>query len=386
MSIGNPRIAACHDLTRLIQEHRPFSFLRLGDGEVAFMLAVQDKRAPYRPELRASCEMAYDGPGIEERHYDRLRRAYEECTYLDYHDNIPINIENLPRLELARKPGLYRNETPATATLIFDWTYHEFGKFIAGRKCLFAGAEGSLLRELYADPEYRDLAKDFWPADAQPFFHQVRGDGHALSANLDLIKADLATLITEHQIDTLFLCLGGAAKIICHELSQELNIRAIDWGSMMRGLAYCGSAGFATWRASHSPYFVRVPFAMHMDALERAYPQFTPATLVAKAHSQLCLELQRKEVARSFPADALDDTNYDAQPENLRRFEEARRIYERRYCPLAKTDPEAGALIAEFRFWRLKKGIGWDGRLFLIAVAIKGVLRRLFPWLFKCRS
>jgi hypothetical protein len=125
---------------------------------------------------------------------------------------------------------------------------------------------------------------------------------------------------------------------------------------MMRGLAYCGSAGAALWRASHNPFFVRIPFAMHMEALERAHPDMPPATLLAKAHAQLCLDLQRKEAMNSFAADAIDPSSFDASEENLMRFFEGRRVYEARYRPLARRDPAAAKLVQEFDYWCLKKG------------------------------
>ena len=377
MTPAESRRDACRRLTRLLREHRPFSFLRLGDGELSFMLNVQRGMTNQVPHFPASCEIAYDGPGIDDRHYDRLRRSYEECTYLDFHDSIPFNACYLAELNLQRSAKLFRNGSPETSLLVYDWTYHEFRDFIRGRRCLFAGAEAALLRELHADREYRALAAPFWPVDADPVFHQVRGNGANLSENLDLIKSDLAKLIRDHQIDTLFLCLGGAAKIICHELAQELTIRALDWGSMMRGLAYCGSAGAALWRASHNPFFVRIPFAMHMRALLQAHPDMPPVTVLAKAHAQLCLDLQRKEPMTSFAADPIDPSSFDPSPENLHRFFQGRRYYQEHFVPLARRDPEAMSLVREFHYWCLKKGLGWKGKLFQLVVRGRKSIRSL---------
>jgi len=358
------RREACERLTELMKSVRPFSFLRLGDGELAFMLNVQEGIALKERELKASVNIAYDGPGIDQRHYERVRTSYEECTYVDLHDKLDFNSENIPRLRWNRRSGLYQNESPETSLLLYDWTNSEFCDYIRGRKCLFAGAEAALLRELYADSEYRKLAAAFWPPDAQPVFHQVRGDGENLSTHLDAIKDDVAAIIRDQQIDTLFLSLGGAAKPICHELSRELNICAMDFGSMMRGLAYCGSSGAGLWRSSHNPFFVRVPFAMHMQALERAQPGLSPVKLLAKAHAQLCLDLQRREVGWSVAADVIDASSFDPNPENLRVFDEALRYYQRHYRPLAEGNPEAQALIREFDGWCVKKGLGWRGKIF----------------------
>jgi hypothetical protein len=369
------RREACHRLTELMKSVRPFSFLRLGDGELAFMLKMQEGKALIQRELKASVNIAYDGPGIDQRHYERVRKSYEECTYLDLHDKLDFNSANIPRLHWQRRAGLYQNDSPETSLLLYDWTYREFHDYIRGRRCLFAGAEAALLRELYANDAYRKLAAAFWPADAQPVFHQVRGDGEDLSNHLDAIKNAVAATIRDQRIDTLFLSLGGAAKPICHELSQELNICAADFGSMMRGLAYCGSSGAGLWRSSHNPFFVRVPFSMHMQALERAQPNISSVKLLAKAHAQLCLELQRREEGWSVAADVIDASSFDPSPENLRIFREALRHYEREYRPLARGNREAQALVNEFDDWCLKKGLGWRGKIFRGLVYMRNALR-----------
>jgi hypothetical protein len=369
------RREACRRLTGLMKSIRPFSFLRLGDGELAFMLNVQEGIAIQRRDLKASVNIAYDGPGIDQRHYERVRTSYEECTYLDLHDRFSFNAENLPRLRWERREGLYQNESPETSMLVYDWTNTEFHDYIRGRRCLFAGAEAALLRELYSDPEYRKLASAFWPDNAEPVFHQVRGDGENLSDHLDAIKDDIAAIIRDQQIDTLFLSLGGAAKPICHELSRELNVCAMDFGSMMRGLAYCGTSGAGLWRSSHNPFFVRVPFAMHMQALERAHPNPGPVKLLAKAHAQLCLDLQRREAGWSLASDVIDLSSFDPSPENLRVFHSALRHYQKHYRPLAHDNPEAQALVREFDEWCLKKGLGWRGKIFRGLLYMRNALR-----------
>lgn len=370
------RREACQRLTALMKSARPFSYLRLGDGELAFMLRVQEGLAPRQRELRASVNIAYDGPGIDQRHYERVRTSYEQCDYLDLHDQLDFNADNIPNLRWQRRDGLHQNESAETSMLLYDWTNTEFHDYIRGRRCLLAGAEAALLRELHSNGEYRKLAESFWPADAQLLFHQVRGDGENLSNHLDSIKEDLAAIIRDQRIDTLFLSLGGAAKPICYELSCELNICAIDFGSMMRGLAYCGSSGAGLWRSSHNPFFVRVPFSIHMQALERAQPNLNAVKLLAKAHAQLCLDLQRREVGWSLAADAIDASSFDPSSENLHIFHTALQDYRQRYRPLAEGDPEAQALVREFDHWCVKKGIGWRGKIFHSLLYIRNALSR----------
>ena len=101
--------------------------------------------------------------------------------------------------------------------------------------------------------------------------------------------------------------------------------------------------------------------------------------LVAKAHAQLCLELQRKELLKSITSDVNDGSMFDASAQNLRNFVEGMRTYRREILPLIQGDREALSLVQEFRFWRWKKGLGWDGRLFQLGVAVKGLPRRLWP-------
>jgi hypothetical protein len=364
MTEAGVRAEAARDLTRLMEADPAFCFLRLGDGELAFLLRAQNQLEDREPSLKPSCEIAHDGPGIHPRHAARLLQAYERCSYLDFYERVPFNAEYLGELALQRPPELARNSGPETSQILFTWTLQEFGPFLRGRRSLFAGAEGALLRELWSDAGYRQIAHAFWPADATVFFHQVRDDGRRLSDNLDATKADLAVEIRREKIDTLFLCLGGAAKIICQELSAELGIRTIDFGSMMRALAYCGSSGGGPWRASHTPFCVRVPFELHLRALERAQPSLTTVELLARAHAQLCLELQRMEPGVSFASDAIDPSSYDPSEENLARFREGVRVYLERYRPRARGDAEAESLVSEFAFWCEKKGLGGRGRLF----------------------
>jgi hypothetical protein len=115
-----------------------------------------------------------------------------------------------------------------------------------------------------------------------------------------------------------------------------------------------------------------------MAALLRAWPAITPVQILAKAHAQLCLELQHKEVMRSFSSDAIDGASYDPSPENLRRFHEAHRDYVRLYRPLRKDSREAEALVREFDYWMMKKGLSWKGRVFHALVRSKQALRGVF--------
>ncbi len=375
------REAAAH-LTSLLEQHACLSYLRLGDGETQWLLTVQRGQAApwyqYVDEQQASLGRAVGTRGLELRHYDRFVHAHECCTYLDYCENVSeANRRNLRQIVLHRDPSLLRNACLETGNIIFDWTYYELKRYFARHRCLFASAEAAIARELYHDSRYRLLASDYFPDSAAVVFSQVRDDGRNYSENLNLIKEDLRQAIERGRIDTLFLSLASGAKILCYELAEEMGIRAIDWGAISRGLAYCGSPGYHADRSDHTPFFVRVPFDVYMEALERVHPRMTPGTRIAKAHAQLMLDLQEKRLMRTTPAD-MNGGGYDRSPENVRVFQQALRLYRRRYRPLAKSDPTAARLHREFRRWCLNAAVDWPGKTFRALVGIKGALRKAF--------
>ena len=114
-----------------------------------------------------------------------------------------------------------------------------------------------------------------------------------------------------------------------------------------------------------------------MKALRAAHPDLPADTLLAKAHAQLCLELQSKALLKSGTSDVNDGTMFDPSKENCRHFLESMKVYRQEIVPLAKGHPEALALVREFRRWRWKKGLEWDGRLFKLGVMAKRMLRRI---------
>lgn len=369
--------ARAADLTSLLERHASFSFLRLGDGELSLLLQFQKAIDPHSaPRLQPSCEIAHGSPGLSLEYGERLLRSYERCSFLDLYSELPFNRENLARLSWQRAPGTHGTVSSGGVGLIFEWVYHELRDYLLTHRCLVCGAEASLLRELLTDEAYRVTAERFWPREAAVVFLQPRRDGAHLADDLDAIKDDLRREVRAHGIDTIFLSLGGAAKILCHELAEELGIRAIDFGSALRSLTFSGSDGQSSWRSSHHPFLLRVSLEVYIAALRRARPELDPVTLLAKAHAQLCLDLQRKELLTSKTSDANDAAMFDASPENLAHFAEGLRFYRRELVPLAHGDARAEALAREFRAWRRKKGLGLEGRLFQLGVAAKGTLRR----------
>ena len=376
-------------LTRLLESHASFSFLRLGDGELQLMLNAQgqsEKRD--KPRLRPSCELAYGDTGLTLANCERLATSYERCSFVDLYGDLPYNKAHLDRLAWRRAHNQI-DVSSGTTGLLFEWMKNEFRSYIRRHSCIICGAEAALLEQLVRDPEYRRLASRFWPEGAQVVFLQPRNNGANLSRDIDQIKSDIKETLELNRADTVFLSLGGAAKILAFEIARESGVRALDFGSVLRALTFSGSDGHATWRASHHVHLVRVPFATYMRALQNAHPDFGPEWLVAKAHAQLCLELQTIRPFQSVTSDVSDSSLFDPSKENVKRFKEGLSCYRKIILPQVRADPAAMGLVKEFRYWRLKKGLCWDGRLFRLGVRLKSSMRRpyklAFPWGFRAR-
>ncbi len=374
------RREAARELTALLEANRAFSFIRLGDGEVLWLRQLETNAAPpcYRYlDGAGSVEVTRAVVGMEARHEARFRKALQGASYLDRCDSISVVRDYLPKLALQRDPALHTNASPETSNIIFEWVAFEMKSWLERHRCLIAGAEAALLRELYAVPAYREIASEVLPAGGELHFHQLRENGRHYSQNLDLIKEDLRREIERTGCDTLFLSLATGAKVLCYEIAQEMEIRAIDFGSMVRALTYAGSSGYQLCRDMHNPFLFRVPIALFMPALERAHPELGLAELASKSHAQMALEVHRHERFVFNTSDGLRDGAVELSEENLHHFRQSRRYYDRHYRGRVRADATARRLDAEFQRWCLKKGIGVSGKTFLALVRGKRTLRRL---------
>ena len=367
-------------LSRLMATTRPFCFLRMGDIELVYLLAEQDNRLD-EIEFRdgpISGTQGYANPGLSAKHAERLRRAYEGADYLDFHEKNWPNEHLVPKLILQRAPGSYRNPTKEASLVFLTWTENEFKQYCQGRRIGFAAAEARLLELLSQTPEFKRAATDYWPEKTEIFYHQVRNDGRDLDANLDLVKDDLREFVKEHRLDTLFLSLGGGAKILGYELSRELGICCFDFGAMIRAFTYSGCDGNRIARSPHSPFFFRIPFEVHMDALEQAFPNLTPAELLAKAHGQLLLEVMKREVGWTFAS-----WEFDFSEENRMAFRKAYRVYRTRYQRLFKASPETRKERAGFLHFCGTHGLTLEGRIFILWFRLKAWIRRAIRFVAK---
>jgi len=368
------RVSQAKLLSELMRSRRPFCFLRMGDMELAYLLAAQSNRVD---EIQfaggpMSGTQAYGNPGLSARHAKRLRKAYEGADYVDFHEQNWPNEHLVPRLVLEMAPGSYRNPTTEASLVFLTWTEHEFRQYCQDRRVGFAAAEARLLEFLSKMPEFRRAAADYWPEKAYIFYHQVRDDGRKLDANLDLVKEDLRGFVKEHRLDTLFLSLGGGAKILAYELSRELGICCFDFGAMSRALTYSGCDGNRTARSTHSPFLFRIPFGVYMNVLEQAMPNLTPAQLLAKAHGQLLLEVVKKEIGWTFVS-----SDFDFNRENLSNFRNAFKEYRRRYKKLFGLSPLTKKERTGFLHFCGTHRLTLEGRAFLFGFCLKSLGRRL---------
>jgi hypothetical protein len=370
-------------LSQLMATRRPFCFLRMGDMELVYLLAEQYKQLN---EIEfgdgpMSGTQGYANPGLSAKHAERLRRAYERADYLDFHEKNWPNEHLVPRLILQRAPDSYRNPTKEASLVFLTWTESEFKQYCQDRRVGFAAAEARLLELLSQTPEFKQAAKDYWPEKTEIFYHQVRNDGRDLDANLDLVKEDLREFVNEHRLDTLFLSLGGGAKILGYELSRELGICCFDFGAMIRAFTYSGCDGNRVARSPHSPFFFRIPFETHMDALEQAFPNLTPAELLAKAHGQLLLEVLKKEVGWTFAS-----WEFDFSEENVSAFRRGFKEYRQRYRKLFNSSSAAKTERVGFLHFCGTHRLTLEGRLFLMMFRAKGFVRRCLKQSARSRS
>jgi hypothetical protein len=370
------RLLESKRLTALMQTQRPFCFLRMGDVELKYLLTYQSNqldqlnRSDY-DDGPLSGTQGCGNPGLGPKYAHRLWKVYEQADYVDFHERNWPNEHLVKNLNLARSPGTHRNPDKDTSVIFLTWVEREFKGYGQGRRIGFAGAEARLLQLLSGTPEFKQLAASYWPEEAGIFFHQARNDGRNLDANLDLVKEDLRTFITSNRLDTLFLSLGGGAKILGFELSRELGICCFDFGAMTRALTYSGCDGNRVARSPHSPFLFRIPFGTYMDALEKAMPKLTPAELLAKAHGQLILEVMKREIGWTFAS-----WEYDFSVENRAAFKKAYQVYQIRYQHLFKASAEAQKERLGFLHFCGTHGLTLEGRIFLTLFRVKGIGRR----------
>jgi hypothetical protein len=373
-----PRLGEARRISELLAATPGFSFVRVGDTDVTLLLAMQEQiDGSLEPRWPVNGTTAFGNSGIDLRHGERLKRALERASYVDFHDRLwPIS-ELLPRLRLQRPHGLHRNPDAETSYIILTWLECEFKKYCRGRRVGFIGAEARLLQELLEEPRFREVSAPYWPSDAEIHLLQPRGDGANLDSTLDIIADDLRQWIRATGVDTVFVSLGGGAKILCAELAEELGVRMFDFGGSLRALTSSGSDGNRACRATHYPFLYHVPFETWSAAAERAFRGLPEHELLAKLHAQLILEVQAREIGWTHASWELDLSRSNRQA-----FRRAHAIYRAKYRHLFRKTPETRRERAGFLHFCGTHGLTWEGRRFLTLFRIKSALaraRRLIP-------
>lgn len=372
-------------LTHLLEHaSEGFSFCRLGDRELRFLKEVSEGTYSEEKEKKRQADpdevtinKGFGRLGLNASYHERLYKAYRDCNYLDLYLNQESNRRLIKGWDIDRAPGTITLDVPHLCNIIQAWTLQEFGSFIDGRHCIFYGAEADFLRDLVKDPVYLDIYSAFWPNPEDHVFRVPPNYGSDIEGRVDSVKESLAALARETGASVLFISLGGAAKILCHELAEECGLICLDWGSMMRGLSYCGSNGHTKQRADHHPFFARIPLKSFYEAAVRARPDALPAEKLARAQAQLCLDLQKKEVGTFSPSDVHDISAFHPSPENLRHFRQGYRYYKRNVRPLATRSRAALRAALEMEWWLIKKGIGVRGTVFHGLLRVKRIARAL---------
>jgi hypothetical protein len=366
-------------LTSLLETYPTFSFVRLGDMDLGLLLAAQnglkENESPFSSGVATGTASA-GCPGISVGKAARLKEALERADYVDFHERLwPVG-PLLPQLQLNRDSALYRNPDPQSSYLLLTWMEHEFKGYCERHVVGFCGAEAAVLENLCTCDIFRQHA-NIWPNNIRCFFHQPLHNGANLDIHLDELKKHLIDFVDRKGIDTLFLSLGGAAKILCYEIAREVGIRCIDFGAMLRSLCYLGSDGDRGSRSTHSPYYYRLPFYLVMQAVEKSFPELTPEVLLSKAHAQVILDLQKKENGWTSA-----NSELDLSVEARRRFRESYRQYLAQYKSLFRLNNVTRLERKRFLHFCGKHRLTLSGRWFYLWFVFKSRLTSLVRYRF----
>jgi hypothetical protein len=366
------RLAEARRLTKLMKSQKGFSYVRIGDKDLASLISPDflNFLENHNKEIENGTSPA-GTPGLLPEQVQRLKKSLERASYVDFWDRQWKSDVLLKQLNLNRPANAERNPDWNTSYIFPTWLEHEFKSYCNGRRILFCGAEVPILKELSTNKEFQQASSEFWPSNATIRFLTPRNGGKDPGENIDFIKEDLVREIKTHGIDTLFLSLGGVAKILCQEIAEELGICAFDFGLGLRSLSYAGSPGYINARSSHSVFLYRVPFEEYLDAVFKAYSTLNDEEVLAKIHSQIIFEIQKKEIGWSHTG-----WEYDFSSENLAYFYKAYRVYKNMYSYLfrrnAQTIKERNKFLHFCGFHKLT----FEGRWFFVQFKAKNIVKK----------
>ena len=131
-------------------ESRPFCFLRMGDMDLAYLLAIQEGRLAECPcdDGPTNGTMPYGNPGLGPAHAARYWDAFRDAEYVDNYERYFPSEHWLPRLALPRTRHGHGNPNRETLVIVLTWLETEFKGYCEQHRVGIAGAEARLLELL----------------------------------------------------------------------------------------------------------------------------------------------------------------------------------------------------------------------------------------------
>ncbi len=373
---------AVQSFDSVLRNAKNLSFLRMGDGELRFLLESQDGTRSdddYPINSQSSLSSGVKGAAANRvSDYKRVLKAYECCDFLDLHLHVPFVRDHLELLKWNRRNDGWQSEGAHDSRILPRWFLTHFHDYVVDHNCLFCAGEAPLQKALLQDPEYKQYAMKIWPEKYQADFLSLPNFGRNLSRDYDEMLQSIASAIQQNNYDTVFVGASGLAKPLCVELSEKYSVKALDIGSVLRAMTYSATAGDATWPANHNPFYFSVPLPVYMKATQKAYSHLEPYELIAKANAQLCFDLMHGESGQTFRTSA--SKSLTANQKNLKVFKENYFYYIEKLLPEFKGYDKVEAQVVDLHWWLKLKGftrlIPLPYRMSLLLDQVKRLLRR----------
>ena len=380
--VADARKAEAARLTSLMECGRSFSYVRIGDGELAWLIRIQRGEHPeifeYSEDAGLKSYFTTGGRTLPVKYYDQLLEVFENCDYIDKFELAGEALQNgvsFADLKWQRSTELQCNPTPETSQIFYDWVLYEMKAYLETHRCLFIGSEAPLLKQLIKSGDYLHRAENYFPKNFSGKFAGVYEDGKEYWKHLTTIENDIVEKIAAFKADTVFISLSAGAKLLGHKISKELNVVTFDFGSMLRALANSATPGFTSTRASHTPFLLHLPLETYVAALMEERPGIEPLVLLRKAHAQLMQSLAKRDVGESLSVPDLDRKTLDRGKQDRKTFFEDYFWYKKVLLKSFAHTKEIQSEIDDFNAWRRRRWIGIDGYLFSALRTASHVLR-----------
>ena len=137
---------------------------------------------------------------------------------------------------------------------------------------------------------------------------------------------------------------------------------------MLRAFSFGGCDGIRVARPPHSPFLFRIRFGLYIEALEKAFRNPTAASVLAKTHGQLRLEVLKKEIGWTSVS-----WEFDFSRKTCLFFRAAFQEYCRRYGRLFRVSSVTKIKRVGFPHFCGTHGLTLEGRRFLLLFRFKAV-------------